>query len=115
MIAWQRVSGRGTYLPLKSNEIKYFYALTKEERHEKSLKIMIKYLKIMIQYKSKENFGKKASSQTSDLIPNADPTKRCCKFERVWGAGRFGQQTANGWNWRPQAGVQGSGRAWIKL
>ena len=49
------VPGRGTYLPLKSNEIKYFYELIKEERREKSLKIMIKYLKIMIQYKSKEN------------------------------------------------------------
>ena len=49
------VPGRGTYLPLKSNEIKYFYELIKEERREKSLKIMMKYLKIMIQYKSKEN------------------------------------------------------------
>ena len=36
-------------------------------------------------------FRKKASSQTSDLIPNADPTKRCCKFEGV-GVGRVGQQ-----------------------
>ena len=90
LIAWQRVSGRGTYLPLKSNEIKYFYALIKEERREKSLKTMIKYLKIMIQYKSKENFRKKASSQTSDLIPNADPTKRCCKFERVCVSGGGG-------------------------
>ena len=42
------VPGWGTYLPLKSNEIKYFYELIKEERREKSLKIMI-------QYKSKEN------------------------------------------------------------
>ena len=49
------VPGGGTYFPLKSNEIKYFYELIKEERCEKSLKIMIKYLKIMIQYKSKEN------------------------------------------------------------
>ena len=40
------------YLPLKSNEIKYFYELFKEERHEKSLKIMIKSLKIMIYYKT---------------------------------------------------------------
>ena len=42
------VPGWGTYLPLKSNEIKYFYELIQEERREKSLKIMI-------QYKSKEN------------------------------------------------------------
>ena len=74
----------------------------------------------MIQYKSKENFRKKASSQTSDLIPNADPTKRCCKFERVCVSGGGGVdvgqgRTANAWNWRPQAGVQGSGRGWIKL
>ena len=45
---------RGTYLPLKSNEIKYFYELEKEENHEKSLKIMIKSLKILMQDKSKE-------------------------------------------------------------
>ena len=50
-----KVPGRGTYLPLKSNEIKYFYELIKEERREKSMKIMIKYLKIMTQYKGKEN------------------------------------------------------------
>ena len=49
------VPGQGTYLPLKPNEIKYLYELIKEERREKSLKIMIKYLKIRIQYKSKEN------------------------------------------------------------
>ena len=48
------VPGLGPYLPLKSNEIKYFYELIKEERREKSLKIMTKYLKIMMQYKSKE-------------------------------------------------------------
>ena len=36
-------------------EKKYFYELIKEERLKKSLKIMIKYLKTMIQYKSKEN------------------------------------------------------------
>ena len=40
---------------LKSHEIKYFYELEKEDRNEKSLKIMIKSLKIMMQYKSKEN------------------------------------------------------------
>ena len=49
------VLGRGTYFPLKSNKIKYFYDLIKEDWREKSLKIMIKYLKIMIRYKSKEN------------------------------------------------------------
>ena len=48
-------------------------------------------------------FRKKASSQTSDLIPNAGPTKRCCKFEGV-GAGRVGQQ---------MHGIGGRGR--IKL
>ena len=37
--------------------------------------------------------AKKAPSQTSDLIPNVDPTKRHCKFEGVvvggggWGRG----------------------------
>ena len=55
LIASQRVPGRGSYLPLKSHKIKYFYELEKEERHEKSLKIMIKPLKIMMQYKNKEN------------------------------------------------------------
>ena len=49
------VPGRGTCLALKSNEIKYFYELIKEERREKSLKIMVKYLKVMIQYEGKEN------------------------------------------------------------
>ena len=33
---------------LKSHEIKYFYELQKEERNEKSLKIVIKSLKIMM-------------------------------------------------------------------
>ena len=47
------VPGRGG--ALKSHEIKYFYELEKEERKEKSFKIMIKSLKIMMQYKSKEN------------------------------------------------------------
>ena len=40
---------------LKSHEIKYFYELDKEEWNEKSLKIMIKSLKTMMQYKSKGN------------------------------------------------------------
>ena len=44
------VPGRGKYLPLKSNEIKYFYELVKEETHEKSLKIIM-------QEKSKKRNG----------------------------------------------------------
>ena len=47
------VPGRGG--ALKSHEIKYFYELEKEERNEKSLKVMIKSLKNIMQYKSKEN------------------------------------------------------------
>ena len=55
------VPGWGTYLPLKSNEIKYFYELMKEERREKSLKIMI-------HYKSKENMDySRLSSRYCDL------------------------------------------------
>ena len=42
------VPGRGG--ALKSHEIKYFYELEKEEWNEKSVKIMIKSLKIMMQY-----------------------------------------------------------------
>ena len=42
------VPGRGGGAALKSLEIKYFYELEKEEWNEKSLKIMM-------QYKSKEN------------------------------------------------------------
>ena len=48
------VPGKGTYLPLKSNEIKYFYELVKEDSHCKSMKIMIESLKVMMQDKSKE-------------------------------------------------------------
>ena len=48
------VPGRGGGA-LKLHEIKNFYELEKEEWNEKSLKIMIKSLKIMMQYKSKEN------------------------------------------------------------
>ena len=53
--------------------------------------------------------AKKASLQTSDLIPNADLTKRYCKFEGVgvWGGGGWNESA---WNWWPQAGAQGSGR-----
>ena len=40
---------------LKSHEIKYFFELQQEEWNEKSLKIMIKPFKFMLQYKSKEN------------------------------------------------------------
>ena len=49
------VPGRGGGAALKSLEIKYFYELEKEEWNEKSLKIMIKSLKIMMQHRSKEN------------------------------------------------------------
>ena len=45
-----KVPGRGGGGALKSHEIKYFYELEKEEWNEKSLKIMIKSLKIMMQY-----------------------------------------------------------------
>ena len=50
-----KVPGRGGGDALKSHEIKYFYELEKEECNEKSLKIIIKSLKIMMQYKCKEN------------------------------------------------------------
>ena len=46
------VPGRGD--ALKPHEIKYFYELEKEYSNEKPLKIIIKSLKIMMQYKSKE-------------------------------------------------------------
>ena len=52
---------------LKSHEIKYFYELEKKERNEKSLKIMIKPLKIMMQYKSKENMDYRPSITFSIL------------------------------------------------
>ena len=45
-----KVPGRGGGGALKSHEIKYFYELEKEEWNEKSVKIMIKSLKIMMQY-----------------------------------------------------------------
>ena len=53
-----RYPAKGTNLLLKSNEIKYIYELVKEERHESSLKILIKSLKIVIHYKIKEIMDK---------------------------------------------------------